>query len=387
MEIKQLLGGNALAGWPQGSPPTSASAAFAESPPKSRVERLPSAERAAHSARQTVFDIGRHDLVSAIERGVMSAQDDFGRALPMPVAAATARPYHGQNIFLLAAVAQERGYDSNAWCSYKAAEARGWQVKKGEKGTRVFFFQQREFETGDTNEETGEPEMVSRPVLRYTNVFNLSQVDTSKGDPVPEAKGLMPCDKTPSKEAVQMLDRIGDEMGIEVCFKPEADATVYADSVLTVAAEQLDTDPRATSQLALGLLHVALEEGVRSRKPHFDPEIADARRHLRQVMAESLLSMRLGFPILGGTPLDAGKVVAATQSAKTAGSHAAGDAEAAVRYVLSFDPHMADDLKAEGQAMYDEILDAAGEHADQGFDASMIDFSYVEQRRAVGMRP
>lgn len=383
MEIKRLLGGNALAGRPQAAPAAVANV----TPPARTPAARPDPVAATPAARTTVFDIGRHDLVSAIERGVMTAQDDFGRALPMPVAAATARPYHGQNIFLLAAVAQERGYDSNAWCSYKTAEARGWQVKKGEKGTRVFFFQQREFATGEIVEETGEPEMVTRPVLRYTNVFNLSQIDTSKGDPVPQARGLMPSGKTPSTEAVQMLDRIADEMGIEVRFKPDAGATGYSDGVLTVADERRAADPRATSQLALGLLHVALEEGVRSRKPHPDPEIADARNHLRQVMAESLLSMRLGFPIQGGTPLDAGKVVAATQSAKTAGSHAAGDAEAAVRYVLSFDPHMADDLKAEGQAIYDEILDAAGEHADQAFDASMIDFGYVEQRRAAGMRP
>jgi len=384
MEIKRLLGGNALAGRPQASPAAAgaAVATLRANPPAARP-----APSAPNVSRPTVFDIGRHDLVGAIERGVMTARDDFGRALPMPVAAATARPYHGQNIFLLAAVAQERGYESNAWCSYKTAEARGWQVKKGEKGTRVFFFQQREFATGEIVEETGEPEMVTRPVLRYTNVFNLSQIDTSQGDPVPQAKGLMPSGKTPSVEAVQMLDRIADEMGIDVRFKADADTTGYADGVLTVASERRDADPRATSQLALGLLRVALEEGVRSRKSHPDPEIAEARHHLRQVMAESLLSMRLGFPIQGGTTLDASKVVAATQSAKTAGSHAAGDAEAAVRYVLSFDPHMADDLKAEGHAMYDEILDAAGEHADQAFDASMIDFGYVEQRRAAGMRP
>lgn len=382
MEIKRLLGGEALAARSQASP-----APAATSQSSSNTVASSSPEDSRSQARPTVFDIGRHDLVNAIERGVMTARDDFGRALQMPVAAATSRPYHGQNIFLLAAVAQERGYESNAWCSYKTAAAKGWQVNKGEKGTRVFFFQQREFATGEIVEETGEPEMVTRPVLRYTNVFNLSQMDTSKGDPVPQAKGLMPSGNAPSSQAVQMLDRIADEMGVEVRFKPDADAVSYSEGVLTLAAEQRAGDPRATSQLALGLLQVALEEGVRSRKPHPDPEIADARNHLRQVMAESLLSMRLGFPIQGGTPLDAGKVVAATQSAKTAGSHAAGDAEAAVRYVLSFDPHMADDLKAEGQAMYDEILDAAGDHADQAFDASMIDFGYVEQRRCTGMRP
>lgn len=378
MEIKRLSGIKPTAE-PASAAPDSASASTAGSPAAAR--------RGDQPVRRRDHEIAQGDLIGAIERGVMSAKDDFGRALQMPVSALTSRPYHGQNVFLLAAAAQERGYESNAWCSYRAAQSRGWQVNKGEKGTRVFFFMQRELRTGKVDEETGEPETELRPVLRGSVVFNVAQIDTSKGAPVPDGLGSLASDRVPSTEARQLLDRIADEMGIEVRFSPDADATEYEDRVLTVASASAGDERHTASQLALGLLQVALQEGVRVRPRHSDPEVAEARLHLRQIMAESMLSMRLGFPIADGTSLDAGKVMLAMQSSKTAGSQAAGDAEAAVRYVLSFDPHLADALMAEGQAVHDEILDAAGENADQAFDATMIDFSYVEQRRGNALKP
>ena len=49
---------------------------------------------------------------------------------------------------------------------------------------------------------------------------------------------------------------------------------------------------------------------------------------------------------------------------------------------------MIDYLKAEGLALYDEVLDAAGEqNMEVAFDASMIDFGYVEDRLRPGVKP
>ncbi len=338
-------------------------------------------------ARPTAFEHSRNSLIDAIERGVISGKDTFGTALPMPYSATSGRMYHGQNIYALAAIAQERGYESGAWASYKTAQKQGWQVRKGERATRIFYYTHREEPTDKIDEVTGEPEMRVRPILTSTGVFNVAQMETADGQPISAPAGNLPPAKEPSPIAKSVLDSMADEMGNEISYQPDAPRSCYADGVVIVAAAPGARDAHAISQLALGLLDVGMQEGLRTRKPIKDPEVAEAFAHLRQVLAEAQLSMRLGFPIQGGTPVDADKVMLAVQANKVIGIHACGDAEAAVRYALSFDPYLADHLKAEGDAMHDEILDASGDDADKAFDASMIDFGYVEDRVRPGQRP
>ena len=335
----------------------------------------------------SLHDYSRNALIDTIERGIGAGADDFGRPLPVPYSAVSGNMYHGQNIFHLASIARERGYESGAWCTYQSASRNGWQVNKGERGARVYLWKQQQFQTEQIDEVTGEPETITRPVLMSHVVFNTAQMDTSKGKPVPPGPALFQVQGHSSDNVVGTLDRIADEMGVEVEFRPGEARSRYENGVVIVAAEHDPKDPRSVSQLALGLLDVGLSEGLRSRKRPKDEEVLAARGHLRQVMAESLLSMRLGFPI-EGTQMDANKVMLAVGSSKQAGSQDCVDAEAAVRYMLSFDPNLADHLKAEGQALYDEVLDAAGEqNMEVAFDASMIDFGYVEDRLRPGVKP
>jgi antirestriction protein ArdC len=60
------------------------------------------------------------------------------------------------------------------WCSYRQAAARGWQVRKGEKATPVYFYKPIEFEdkTADGGHETRRI-----PILRAYSVFHASQID------------------------------------------------------------------------------------------------------------------------------------------------------------------------------------------------------------------
>lgn len=57
-----------------------------------------------------------------------------------PMNAITEQPYHGSNAFWLSYTAMERNYNDPRWCTFKQAVNNGWQIKKGEKGTRVEFF-------------------------------------------------------------------------------------------------------------------------------------------------------------------------------------------------------------------------------------------------------
>jgi antirestriction protein ArdC len=59
------------------------------------------------------------------------------------------------------------------WCSYRQAAARGWQVRKGEKATPVYFYKPIEIEKNATD---GGRETRRIPMLRTFSVFHASQV-------------------------------------------------------------------------------------------------------------------------------------------------------------------------------------------------------------------
>jgi antirestriction protein ArdC len=89
-----------------------------------------------------------------------------------PVNAATGHRYRGVNLFVL-------GMSSLAlvdprWCSYRQAAARGWQVRKGEKATPVYFYKPIEIEDKTTD---GGSETRRIPMLRTFSVFHASQID------------------------------------------------------------------------------------------------------------------------------------------------------------------------------------------------------------------
>ncbi|MBB3175457.1 hypothetical protein FHR90_003313 [Endobacter medicaginis] len=82
-------------------------------------------------------------IIGALEQGTLPWRQpwDPGRAGHdmRPRNVASGRLYRGINILLLAM--DERAWSSgdHRWCTYEQARANGWQVRKGEAGTTVFF--------------------------------------------------------------------------------------------------------------------------------------------------------------------------------------------------------------------------------------------------------
>lgn len=91
-----------------------------------------------------------------------------------PTNAATRRPYNGVNIIALWAAAQNRGYDSGTWATYKQWNALGAQVRRGEKSSVVVFY--RELEARDDNAD----DEATRAVARASFVFAAEQVENFK---------------------------------------------------------------------------------------------------------------------------------------------------------------------------------------------------------------
>ncbi len=91
-----------------------------------------------------------------------------------PVNAATGRRYRGVNLFVLGMSPLAFASGDPRWCSYRQALARGWQVRRGEKATPVYFYKPIEI-TDKTSESEGETRRV--PILRAFSVFHASQID------------------------------------------------------------------------------------------------------------------------------------------------------------------------------------------------------------------
>ena len=93
--------------------------------------------------KKDIFQRVTDMIVCAIEEGAPSYRMPWrtsGGFPNSPVNAVSKRPYRGINVLVLWAIAQERGYKSGTWATYKQWSELGAQVRKGEKSANVVFW-------------------------------------------------------------------------------------------------------------------------------------------------------------------------------------------------------------------------------------------------------
>lgn len=128
--------------------------------------------------RLSVYESVTNHIVAAIERGAgdwrMPWHTKAGHAFSVqPVSISTGKRYRGMNTVILWATAQERGYDSALWGTFKSWKDRGASVNKGEKATQVVFW--KSLDVATTN-DAGETVIEKRLLARGYYVFNVAQV-------------------------------------------------------------------------------------------------------------------------------------------------------------------------------------------------------------------
>lgn len=142
-------------------------------------------------------------------------------ALKRPVNIASTNPYNGVNILSLWVAAQAGDYASNLWGTYRQWQARGSQVRRGEKASLVVFY--KRIAVNEGNDVTGEPTAGERLIACASWVFNASQVE-----------GFEPQEDTlPSEPAFDPLARAEEfaaatgahisEHGDRACYIPATD--------------------------------------------------------------------------------------------------------------------------------------------------------------------
>jgi antirestriction protein ArdC len=166
-----------------------------------------------------VYEIVTERILAALDNGVVPWR------LPWRVSGSSGFPknlvsgkeYRGINILLLGS----QGYASPYWLTYKQAVARGGTVRKGEKSTPVVFWK-----VYDKNTVGKNGRLEKGFILRYYNVFNVSQCD-NVDVPAPSSEKVKPtfspiemCEKIVL--AYKTLPKI-EHVGGRACYIPSFD--------------------------------------------------------------------------------------------------------------------------------------------------------------------
>ena len=124
-------------------------------------------------ARRDHYEELTNTIIAKLEDGVLPWRRPWDpkkcAAGASPMNPVTGRTYRGVNALALAMSPRAFGGDPR-WMSYRQAAARGWQVRKGEKGAIVFFYKKLEIRSDDEDKRT-------IPLLRAYVVFHASQLD------------------------------------------------------------------------------------------------------------------------------------------------------------------------------------------------------------------
>jgi antirestriction protein ArdC len=139
----------------------------------------PTVETPKRDFRQEVTD----NIIAMLEKGVAPWQkpwDPSKGSLELPHNPTTEKPYRGGNAIHLLAMGLKRGYEDPRWMTYRQAQENGWQVRKGEKGTQIEFWQfpDRQERGGKAKEsEAGSDDERRGLIHRIYTVFNGAQID------------------------------------------------------------------------------------------------------------------------------------------------------------------------------------------------------------------
>lgn len=202
--------------------------------------------------RQEVTD----RIIGMLESGVAPWQKPWNpgeASVGMPKNPTTDRNYRGGNALHLMATALQRGYNDPRWMTYKQASDQGWQVRRGEKGTQIEFWEvkpaEREASPGDgadrNNARNGRDGRDSRLVHRVYTVFNARQIDG-----VPEYQPKRP---TPF-EVVNSAEKILDNSGANINHD-QGDRAFY-----NRASDSIHLPPKEAFKDAAGYYGTALHE-------------------------------------------------------------------------------------------------------------------------------
>ena len=313
--------------------------------------------------RQELTDM----IIKKLEEGTAPWQKPWvpGESGEFPHNAITNKPYRGINALNLTLVADSKGYNDPRWMTYNQAADKGYQVRKGERGTLIEywkFYEEKNVldEKGKPviDEETGKPKKerfkLNPPRPFRAVVFNAQQIDN-----VPEWKNEPKTfDWNPSERAEQIIRESGAKV-----FHDQADRAFYSPAKDEVHLPGRDQFPSDEAYYGTALHELGHWTGHSSRLNRdllnrFGSE-GYAREELRAELSSLFMAERLGVPHDPGQHAAyVGSWIKALKEDKNEIFRASRDAEMITEFLMS--PELAKNVElAREKAMQESVVETS----------------------------
>jgi antirestriction protein ArdC len=262
------------------------------------------AEPARRDFRQEVTD----RIINMLENSVAPWQKPWNSAdasLDMPMNPTTGKAYRGGNAIHLMATGLSRGYGDPRWMTYRQAAALAWQVRKGEKGTQIEFWEVKagrdtrsepiRTNDGDGHQPADELDAGrgNRLIHRVYTVFNAKQIEGFPGW-TQKQRTLF--------EVVEAGERILNNCGATI-LHDQADRAFYNRS-----SDSIHLPPKHAFKDAAGYYGTALHEAAHSSghpsrlnratltESYRFGDVSYAKEELRAELASVFLAAERGIP-------------------------------------------------------------------------------------------
>ena len=257
----------------------------------------------------------------------------------MPFNPTTERSYRGGNAVHLMATALSRGYPDPRWMTYKQAAEQGWQVRKGERGTHIEYWEVKDQNRGTPSEsdqpEAGKEKSDRRLIHRVFTVFNAKQIDGVPEYQRPERSAF---------EAVHSGEQILANSGAKIVHD-QGDNAFYSRLTDSIHLPPKDVFKDAPGYYGTALHELAHWTGHPSRlnrstlnDSYRFGDLNYAKEELRAELASVFLAAERGVPHDPSQHAPyVGSWVKALREDKNEIFRAAHDASLATDYVLSLD--------------------------------------------------
>ena len=168
--------------------------------------------------QQSIYKMVTSSIIRHLERGVVPWKQPWISGQPRNLL--TGNVYKGVNPWILTASASEQEFTSRHWLGFNQAKKLGGHVRKGEASTLIIFFKPVE---KLVENEDGEQEKKTIPILQYHRVFNIQQIE---GISDPDSDQITNHDPLPAAE--QIVEGMPNRPPIKTgnpppCYDPNTD--------------------------------------------------------------------------------------------------------------------------------------------------------------------
>ena len=170
------------------------------------------------AAKANVYEMVTARIIAELEKGVIPWEKPWTGVRSGAYNRISKKPYSIINQMILK--------HTGEYATFKQWTDLGGHIRKGEKSEMVVFW--KIFEKEETNKDTGEKEVRKIPMLRYYNVFHISQVDGVKPLEIPfkEVEPIETADKIIAEYVEREHIEFKELASNEAFYSPSSDRVV-----------------------------------------------------------------------------------------------------------------------------------------------------------------